>query len=123
MTLLELYALTDAQRFPCAYPEGEQGRPSTLFWSDFTVAEVLGKKALEDTWTKVGDINKLQPAVLTELIVVLNHKLWQFHDMGRMSSPMYDLYEKWYNQARKRAVSPSNGWSQEDRDHFFYVTD
>ena len=123
VNMFELYAVSDAERFPCAYPEGEQGRPSTLYWADFSVAEKFGVKALKDTWAKVGDIKELDPAVLTELIVVLNHKLWQCHDLGQMETEKYKLYEKWYNKAMDHAVSTNNGWTDAQREHFFYVTD
>ena len=118
-----LYARNDAQRFPCAYPEGEVGRPSTLFWADFSVAEAFGLSAVKDTYRRIGNIKELPPEVLVELIVVLNHKLWQLHDTGAQFTPLYECYEKWYNICNKHAQSTNNGWTRAQRDHYFYVTD
>lgn len=119
--MFSLYGLNDAQRFPCAYPEGEEGRPSTLFWADFSVADAFGVSSVEDTYRRIGNIKKLQPEVLVELIVVLNHKLWQHYESG--NDDLYKCYDKWYNICNDYARSDENGWTQAQRDHYFYVTD
>lgn len=61
----------------------------TTFWSDFTIADVYGKKAVKDTFkgAKIW-IDNLEYWV--ELILVLNHKIWEHYEKNEELAKVYD---------------------------------
>lgn len=94
MTLLEAmaqYGLSDKERFECAYPEWQEKRPSSTFYADFSVADVYGEKAIRDTYRRAFGEWKTSFKMLTELVAVLNHKIWFWHGRGDESkAKLYD---------------------------------
>ena len=50
----------------------------TTFWSDFYIAELFGKNAIQDTFDRAFEEWKHDYKYLTELVVVLNYKVWYF---------------------------------------------
>lgn len=70
--------------------------PQTTFWEDFSIAEMYGKNAIEDTYNKAFNEWKSNYKYITELVLVLNHKLWNHYDHYHMAlANVYnDLWEK-----------------------------
>ncbi len=67
--------------------------PVTTFWDDFTIAEAFGGNAVRDTFNRAFDEWKGNYKYLTELVMVLNHKIWQHADHS-----LADIYnELWEN--------------------------
>ena len=58
--------------------------PKTTFWMDFSIADRFGVSAVKDTFKRAFDEWKTDYVYLTELVMMLNWKIWQHHDMGRM---------------------------------------
>ena len=128
-TLMGLYIPNDKQRFPAFYPECEEKRPSTLFYADFKVAERFGMRAVFETMGRcgMGGIDKdkwreglnerYTPAQITELYVVLNHLIWEAYEKGL--SRLQEYYQLRYDFIREL----SSDWTEEEREHFFKVTD
>lgn len=52
----------------------------TTFWEDFSIADRFGLTAIQDTFNRAFEEWKEHYKYLTELILVLNHKIWQYHD-------------------------------------------
>lgn len=52
----------------------------TTFWEDFTIADRFGLSAIQDTFNRAFEEWKEHYKYLTELILVLNHKIWQYHE-------------------------------------------
>lgn len=52
----------------------------TTFWQDFTIAEHYGLEAIEDTYERAFNEWKDNYVYLTELVLVLNWKIWQWYD-------------------------------------------
>lgn len=77
------YELSDAERFPAAH-ETSEGRPETLFWADFKVAEAFGMRAVRDTFANCGDLNTRDWKETVELVAVLNHLGWEAHQAGHL---------------------------------------
>lgn len=48
----------------------------TTFWDDFSVAEKFGGKAVEETFDRAFAEWKTDYIYLTELVLVLNWKMW-----------------------------------------------
>lgn len=50
--------------------------PKTKFWEDFTIADVFGIHAIKDTFRRAFEEWRNNHIYLTELVLVLNHKMW-----------------------------------------------
>ena len=55
----------------------------TSFWSDFSIADHFGEKGIKDTFQKVFEEWKGNYKYLTELVLVLNHKIWVIQRYNR----------------------------------------
>lgn len=67
--------------FPKWNVEEELGyKPITTFWQDFSIAEKFGAASVKDTFKRAFAEWKGDYKYLTELVMVLNHKIWQHYD-------------------------------------------
>lgn len=73
----------------------------TTFWQDFDVAEIYGENAIRDTAKRAFDEWKDDVKYLTELVMIINHKCWDFYHTGamRMSELYDDMYYEYYDKA------------------------
>ena len=98
--------------------ENELGyHPITTFWDDFTIADAFGKSAVQDTYNRAFKDWKSDYKYLTELVMVLNHKIWQHYVNNRELALLYnDLWMK----ADKYACENLKG---SELDYFYATTD
>lgn len=90
---------------------------TTTFWTDFTIADCFGVAAIKDTFKRAFNEWKGNYIYLTELVIVLNHKMWQHYERDDALAILYnDLWEK----ADEYACSHLKG---EELSHFYRVTD
>lgn len=69
--------------------------PKTTFWSDFCIAEPFGTSAIKDTFERAFEEWKTNIVYLTELVMVLNWKCWQYAETDPIRSMTYqELWEK-----------------------------
>lgn len=69
--------------------------PKTTFWEDFSIADRFGASAVRDTYKRAFDEWKDDYVYLTELVMVLNHKIWQWYTRNEKLARVYnDLWEK-----------------------------
>ena len=66
----------------------------TTFWSDFTIADAFGVDAVEDTFNRAFAEWKSDYKYLTELVLVLNHKMWEHQDENEDLGDLY--YSLWF---------------------------
>lgn len=67
----------------------------TTFYADFGIAEHFGVNAIKDTYKRGLEYAKTDYKVLTELVMVLNWKVWEFHKKNEALARVYnDLWEK-----------------------------
>lgn len=67
----------------------------TTFWNDFTIADRFGISAVKDTFNRAFKNWKNNAVYLTELVIVLNHKIWQYYRTNETLARVYnDLWEK-----------------------------
>lgn len=73
----------------------------TTFWQDFTIADTFGSNAIKDTYNRAFKEWKSNYVYLTELVLVLNWKLWQHYENNNMTlARVYDeLWQKADNYA------------------------
>lgn len=63
--------------------------PVTTLWEDFSIADRFGDAAIEDTYNRVCDQYQTNYKVMTELILVLNHKIWQHYQNNVEIAKLY----------------------------------
>lgn len=80
--------------------------PKTTFWQDFSIADLYGLDAVQDTFNRAFNEWKSDHIYLTELVLVVNHKSWQ-HAENRPD--LAELYEKLYYQADEYALDNLKG--------------
>jgi len=78
------------QKFPLCQMTGYEEK--TTFWNDFTIADAFGKSAIQDTFNRAFSEWKTSLEYVTELVLVLNWKMWQHSDNGNIEFGR--LYEK-----------------------------
>lgn len=91
--------------------------PKTTFWTDFSIADGFGEKAIKDTYKRAFNEWKTDRVYITELVLVLNWKIWQYAE----SNPLLAMvYQKLWEDA--------DGWcmknlKDEDLKYFLKTTD
>lgn len=107
-----------AVKVPVWNVEGETGyKPMTTFWQDFSVADAFGKNAVADTFRRVFSEWKGNYKYLTELVMVLNHKIAQWYERNNSLA-------KLYNDAWKIADAYAcDNLKDEELQYFYRVTD
>lgn len=63
--------------------------PKTTFWTDFTMADKFGKNAIKDTFDRAFEEWKSNYIYLTELVMVLNHKMWFWSEKNEEIARLY----------------------------------
>lgn len=65
----------------------------TSFYLDFSVADRLGSAAIKDTFNNAFDKWKHDYKYLTELVMVLNWKIWEHYEKNEFFAEIYsDLW-------------------------------
>lgn len=67
----------------------------TTFMTDFTIADRFGTYAIKDTFNRAFNEWKNNYVYLTELVIVLNLKIWEWYEKNKDIARVYnDLWEK-----------------------------
>lgn len=91
--------------------------PMTTFWHDFSMAECVGNNAVVETFKLAFNEWKFNYKYLTELVMVLNHKIFQWYENNKTLSNIYNqLWEIADNYAVKNL-------HDDELDYFYKVTD
>ncbi len=80
--------------------------PQTTFWNDFSIAECFGRNEIRETFKRAFTEWKRNYIYLTELVLVLNWKIWSWYDKD---SEIADLYGKFYDKADQYAIETLKG--------------
>lgn len=93
-------------------------KPITTFYTDFSIADHYGKNAIVDTYKR-----SLKSAIfmgykeLTELVMVLNWKIWEHYEKNESYAQLYNLL---YENAEEYATANLQG---EELKYFYRTTD
>ena len=99
--------------------EAETGyKPQTTFWDDFSIADAFGENAIRDTYKRSLDGWKDNYIYLTELVMVLNWKIWQSYQEDNIH--YQDLYHELWSDADSYAINNLYG---NELDYFYRTTD
>jgi len=91
--------------------------PKTTFWSDFSIADRFGISAIRDTAKRAFNEWKRNYIYLTELVMVLNHKIWEHYE-NRPN--VAEIYEELWEEVNSYAVETLKG---EELSYFYRTTD
>ena len=92
-------------------------KPKTTFYEDFGIAEMFGIDAVKDTYQRSFEAWKSDVEYLTELVMVLNWKIWEHYESNEELARVYDSLWR-----------EADGWCMDnlkgdDLTYFFRTTD
>ena len=90
---------------------------TTTFWMDFSIADKFGMEAVQDTFNRAFAEWKDDYLYLTDLVVVLNHKIWQHY---QTDEPLARLYNSLWEKAQSYGYENLKG---EELTYFWRVLD
>ena len=96
---------------------GTDYQPKTNFWMDFSIADNFGSAAIKDTYNRAFKEWKTNHVYLTELVMVLNHKIWQWYEENDAIARLYDTL--W----READLWAQENLKDEELEYFYRVTD
>lgn len=92
-------------------------KPMTTFYTDFGIAEKFGKKAILDTYDRAVKCWSSDYKYLTELVMVLNWKIWEHYKTDPELAKLYnELWEKLDSYATENLKG-------EELSYFYRTTD
>lgn len=62
----------------------------TTFWDDFTIADRFGLDAIQDTYNRSFQSWKDNVVYISELVLVLNWKIWYWYEKDDEKAKLYD---------------------------------
>ena len=93
-------------------------KPKTTFYMDFSIADPYGVAGVVDTYTRAFDEWKNNVVYITELVMVLNWKIWEHHEAGNEN--LAKEYDELWRKADEWCCENLTG---EDLDYYFSTTD
>lgn len=90
------------------------------FYMDFTIADVFGVNAVKDTYKRAFEEWKADYKMLTALVIVLNHKIWEHYETTPRRQDLVELYNDLWTQADEYALNNLKG---EELEYFYNITD
>lgn len=74
-------------------------RPFTTFYEDFSIADNFGKNAIYDTYKRAFRGWKKDYKYFTELVMVLNWKIWEHYERNegytRLYEELWEIADNW----------------------------
>lgn len=97
--------------------EEETGyKPITTFYQDFSIADRFGTYAIRDTFNRAFEEWKYNYKYLTELVMVLNWKIYEYYKSNEAYARVYDdLFRKAENYALENLKG-------EESDYYYEIT-
>lgn len=91
---------------------------STTFFMDFSIADRFGDDAIKDTFQRAFKEWKRDYRYLTDLVLVLNQKIWDWYEAG--NEPRARIYNDMWIKAQKYADENLKG---EELRYYLRATD
>lgn len=97
----------------------------TTFWQDFTIAEKFGGiPAIKDTYKRAFGEWKHDYKYLTELVMVLNHKIWQWYTGDTTDNGKSTEIARVYNDLwQKTAQYAEKNLKGDELSYYYRITD
>ena len=90
----------------------------TTFYSDFTIADAFGDAAVIDTFDRSFESFGSNVVYMTELSIVLNHKLWEHYHAG--NERLLIVYDKLWKKTDEYCLNTFKG---DDLSYYLHTTD
>lgn len=90
--------------------------PITTFYEDFSIAEPFGVSAIIDTYNRAFKEWRDDIKYLTELVMVLNWKIWEHYETHRS---LAKVYEGMWSKTTDWVFAHKTG---DDLDYFLEIT-
>ena len=90
----------------------------TTFWQDFSIADHFGPSAIKDTFNRAFNEWKDNYKYLTELVMVLNWKIWEHYEAN--NKQYTEVYNALWQEADAYACDNLHG---DEAVYFFRITD
>lgn len=90
-------------------------KPVSTFYMDFSICERAGTRSVRALYNRVMKEWARDYKMLTELVMVLNWKIWQHYEKNEK---LADLYDELYESAREYAETHLEG----DELQYYYET-
>lgn len=100
----------------------------TTFWNDFTIADRFGVDAIKDTYKRAFNEWKDNVEFVTELVLVLNHKIWVHHGRGNNTQTRFPEYHRVRAEIYNALWNELHSWCLDnlqgaELDYYFSVID
>ncbi|MFD0704333.1 hypothetical protein ACFQY8_01010 [Alloscardovia venturai] len=70
-------------------------KPLTTFWEEFSIADPFGSNAIRDTYKRALKEWKNDYKKMTELVMVLNNKIWEhYHTSPQLARTYTELWHE-----------------------------
>ena len=92
-------------------------KPITNFWDQFSISDMNGEKAIIALYKRLLTECKTDYKKLTELVMVLNHRIWLYH-----SIPGHERLAQVYDTLWKNADEYACNNLKDDELLYFYRT-
>lgn len=92
----------------------------STFWQDFTIADAFGVDAVKDTYNRAFEEWKGDYKMLTELVLVLNWRIWFWYEREGQGSEFGILYNDLWDKTAQYAEEHLEG---DEFEYYFNVTD
>lgn len=114
------YAAMCERKFELVLEDIGTYRRKTTFYSDLSIAELYGAKSVIDTFRNVMKHWLNDITYITEFVLCLNHKSWEWHSNGdeAMTAMYIDLYEKAADKVLEHYKD-----NKEALDYYYEITD
>lgn len=89
----------------------------TTFYSDFSIADNFGLNAISDTFNRAFENWKHDYKYLTELVMVLNWKIWEHYENKQEYAELYN--ELW----DKAAIYAEENLEGDELTYYYRTTD
>lgn len=91
---------------------------NTTFWQDFTIADRFGEDAVKDTYRRAFAEWKSNYRYLTELVMVLNWKIWDHYEKN--NKELASLYNELWIKADNYTL---DNLKDDELTYFLTITD
>ena len=92
--------------------------PKTTFWNDFEIADAFGAYAVQETYDRAMKEWAHDYEYLTELALVLNHRLWMHY--GNNNETLAKVYDRLWRKTDTYAIAHLEG---DELRYYVEVTD
>lgn len=119
-THIDIITRAQAAQYRWSAQQTEWGHEThSTFFADFTIAELCdGETGVRETFSRAFPEWRTNHIMLTELVVVLNHKMWEHYEAGKFM--LSEVYKELWREADLYACEHLKG---DEAEYYYRETD